>query len=486
MLASLKRKDILILLVFSTLFFLFQHYFVLSWDFSTYVINAQYWFDNGSYLESLRPPLMSLIIGLFSFLGWNIAELCYVGLVSILFCISSVKLAKALKFNPFFFYALSLSGYVLLVGLWNGTELLSLVLLEFAIVFILKGNSFSGLFLALSALTRYTALFFFPILFLHLNLKKILKSLVLFSLPLILWFSYNYFTYGNFFSSIANIYANNVVYRHYVHQAPNLLDFLGVIGILLPFFIVGIILVLYRFREVKRIKANILMFFLLLYTAYSYISVPIKEIRYLFVLVLPVTYFGYIGLSQLIKNKKGLKKVIISILIINVICILGVIFFFSFSQASQYNSAVSFLEEEGYSECSIISNSWIFLNYLGQESIPLSHVDLIQKDIENGNIIVFSKVVQDPAFLNSDFIREFTLFEDEYYLILGNGDCVKQVSPYNWSYLELLDYSIFERFDYHININPCFTMFHDSPLKEKTCNWVNFNGFSLDEYRVLE
>ena len=193
----LYDKKMLILFILATAYFLFQHHAALSWDFSSYVENAKYLFSGGTYFEPLRPPLMPFILGILSIFGFSIAEYMYIILASALFMYSSAKLAETLDFDKVAFYAVSLNAYVLISGLYNGTELLSVALLELSIAAIIKKEEISGFYLALSALSRYTGLALFPLLIFLGNPKKIVKSIILFSIPLSIWFLYNYIKFGN-------------------------------------------------------------------------------------------------------------------------------------------------------------------------------------------------------------------------------------------------------------------------------------------------
>src|SRR3989338_4415876 len=113
-----ENKLVSIMFFLSTLFYIYQHYSYLSWDFSAYVLNSRYLFSDGNYFESQRPPLAALIIGTFIFLGKG-AEYLYIIMVSSLFLYASMKSADSFfklanlnfdrKFVRFVFYFFSLS-----------------------------------------------------------------------------------------------------------------------------------------------------------------------------------------------------------------------------------------------------------------------------------------------------------------------------------------------------------------------------------------
>ena len=478
-----ENKFLVGLFLISTAYFIYQHALSVSWDFASYVLNARYWFFDGYYFELLRPPLMSLLIGVFSFVGERLAEYVYIVFVSFLFFYSSIRLAKVLKFNAVVFYAISLNAYLLSYGLINGTELLFIAFLELGVAFLLEGSVLSGLFLGLSALSRYTGLVLFPLLFFHWDVKKILKSLGLFFGVVFIWFAYNFYAYGNFFTSVADQYANNVLYREYLYQLPQLTHFVTVLGLLIPFFLVGLF-VCFRRVELKsfftRFKVEVLMFILFVYFVWSYVGVPVKNERYLFGLVLPAFYFSYIGLEYLVGRFK--KDWFVGVgLVLFLINLLFALFSGVPYDSSVYDSASDSLDEFGLSGCAVMSNGWVLFNYAGVASQPSPRLELVNESLDNGYVLAYFKDIGESL---EDLDSFDVVYEDDEYVIIGDG-CVED-EVFDDSYLEQLNSDLFRLYDYHININPCFVLFHDYSFFEKSCNFVNMNGFSLDENRILE
>ena len=145
------EKYLLPLLFLSAIiFFIWQHWVGLSWDFMSYTLNAKYMFNQGAYMEWYRAPFAQFLIGIFSFLTWNIAEYAFIIFVASLHFFACMKFAEKYKMNKLFFYSLSLSPTILLGGLFAGTELLSLSLLMLCFVYLNQ----IGFFLSLSFLTR--------------------------------------------------------------------------------------------------------------------------------------------------------------------------------------------------------------------------------------------------------------------------------------------------------------------------------------------
>lgn len=444
----------------------------------------------------MRPPLVPVIIGILSFFGWRVAEIIFIVLVSFLFFYSIRKLANALNFNETLLYSISLTSYTLLYGLINGTELISVALLTLALSLIIQNNPLSGFFLGLSTLSRYTALALFPILFFSGKIKNITKSFLFFALTLTPWFIYNYFKFGNFFTSIADQYANNILFRSYLFQVPQISHILAPLSILLPFLIIGLIL---SASKIKQKKIELIMFFLFFYTIYVYCKTPVKHPRYLFTIILPVAYFSYLGIAFIInkiychkKNTKITKNKTLAILgtilfLFHLIASFYILINFEANKSNIYNQAIDTLNKKNISNCQTMSNSWIYLNYLGKTATFAPGHKLVNKSLEQGYKLILFKNNPEPDYtLNKSFLQSFPIIEENNnFIILSSKMCVKNNLTYDKTYLKQVDENTFQTQGWHINENPCFIIFHKFALFEKICNLINFNGFKKDELRNL-
>ena len=490
-----KNKWFILLFLISTSFFIYQHATHLPWDFSAYVLNAKYLFDNGSYFEPFRPPLVPFFIGLFGFLGWKFAEYAYIIFVSTIFLISSIKLAESLKFNKLYFYAISLNVYVLLFGLLEGSELLSLAFLELFISYLLK-NKHSGHFLGLASLSRYNFLILFPLLIFYKDIKKILKNLILFTAVLIPWFVYNFAKYGNFFMSIADLYAINIYFRKgYLFKPFNFYDLIFATNFMLPFILIGlfsVLCILYKksikikFRIFYEKKAEIIMIILLIFSLWNYYNIPNKTARYLFPLMLPCFYFSYVGLMKISflfsnrKNKKEfiLKKLIILFIIINLILLFYVGSSYRFYKSTIYQKSIKQLEELTLNNRSLMSNGWVPINYFGRPCKPFIRKELVNKRINEGEIILLFPHIGEPNYTrNETFINELPIiFRNKDYIILGDKTKYKKITIENRTFIKKINDGIFEAFGYNITTDPCVILF-DNSILTKICYFVNFKHY---------
>ena len=406
-----NKKIFILIFLLSTSFFIFQHYYQKNvlWDFDAYVLNGRFFFWHGIYFELNRPPLAPFLIGILG--GSLISEYLYIILISSLFAYSTYKLSKVLKFNEVIFYSLLLNFSTLTYGLFCGTELLALSLLELTIYFVLKENYESGIFSGLSFLARYTMIDYSILLFFHKQKKKILISILLLFLTVLPWLVYNKIVFGNYFASIADSYAENVKFR--VHQPINFFNIILFWNILifLPFF--GI-------KKFKLKRKNLIMLTILIISIINFILTPMKVIRYLFISILPLAYFSYISFSW----KKEWAILLFSIMLIS-----SFIFTFLHPCPAFYTQSIKKLKEMNLTNCSIESNIWVYLNYEGIPASPSVRYDLLEK--ENNTIFLLYKNTE--GFGKTKNI----LFENENYVI--SGKCIKQTKPIVYIYLKGLN-----------------------------------------------
>jgi hypothetical protein len=435
----MKNKKIylfsfILLFLFSTLYFVFQHSKGLSWDFSVYVLNAKYIFAKGFYFEWERPPLLPFIIGIFRFIGWNAAKYLSVILISALYLFATYKLSLKLKINPLLFYALSLTPFFIGYGVLEGTELLSLALIMLCILFILEDKPIlSGVFLSLCALTRYNNFIFFPLLFFHKNLKKIFLSLLSAFVIFFPWLLFNFFKSGNFLTSILNSYALNVLIRKGIMNMPfSFKPLLINFAYYLIFFILGFII---SIKEKKYRNTNFYLMILFLALAfYSYYSLPMKVDRYLFLLILPITYFSAIFFKKY--EKKKLMKIILIIIVI-----LGLsvsIFFLAKLDLVNPEYYKSMANKTG--SCMLKSNAWVFFDAVGKPAEPFPKKERLLESINNGDRILMLKYISDPDYIKDlEFLKSLPMIEEtpQYYL-LGNSSLCSKERAVNQTFLSMV------------------------------------------------
>jgi len=415
-----NNRALIIIFFLSTFLFLYQHFEILSWDFSAYVINAKYLFYNGNYFEVLRPPLVPFLLGIFLIVG-NIGEYFYIIFVSLLFLYSSVKLSDHLydkywhRYNfkknevRFLFFLLSCNPFLIYFGVLEGSELLALSFLELFLVFWLK-NKFSAYYLGLAVLTRYNYLAFLPLVFINRDYKKVLKNLLLFVVIVSPWLIYNYLSWGNYFTSIVESYNHNILLRENIAWPFSFKDILYATNILIPFALLGLVYSIVNAFKRQEIKYTLIFLAIAIFTIFDYYNTPFKISRYLFNLSLPMAYFSMVFLLNFTKNIISKKKLFFIIFLFWLL-ITSFIVIWEYNNRfsdNMYKEAANVIIDKDLLNCSIRSNHWVPVNYYTSNTYSLWMSP--QEAIANNEIVLIFKDYQNFSLDNTFIIDETNSF----------------------------------------------------------------------------
>lgn len=469
-----------------TFYFVYQHIAFQSWDFSAYVLNAKYLFYGGTYFETLRPPLAAVLLGLFLFLS-KYGEFLYIICVSIFFLFTTKKLSEAIYENlkpkiidkhqfMFLFYFFSIGGFTLVYGLKEGSELLSLALFELFLWAFIKNRN-SGIYIGLAFLTRYNYMIFIPFLFINKNYKKVIKNIAIFLIIISPWLIFNYLKFGNFFASILDAHYNNIGMRGYIYTPFNILSLLEVMGLFLPFCIVGLIdaitsLVKRKKDEFNKNKISILFGIIAVITIFLYIKIPLKDLRYLFTLILPISYFSVIGIKLMFERLKLNKKSITLILLA-----LMLLFMFTFNiiaiktdaytpKENKYYNAAKDIERLGIENCEILSPHWVLVTYYTENVYPLGGASLDYGIKANKITLIFkNEATLDDRFDLNKISKQNILYESADYIFVSKENfsierCSKKYT-YDSTYLK----------DYCEKLSSSFRSYNKTALN--ICKYIN-------------
>ncbi len=446
---------LLSLYIISTIIFLIWHYLYIGWDFSVYVLNAKYWFANGSYFEIERAPLMSLIIGALSVFTWKIAEYLYIILVSTLFFFSSVKLAEVFRVDKFIFYLFSLNAFVLVYGLVEGTDLLALSLLGLFLAYLLKNDWKAGLFLGLACLTRYTFVIFLPLLLFHRKIRSFIYSCLSYCLVFLPWFVYNKIVYENIFYSIASSVALNVVYRYYIESSIDYMNFIYAWNFLIPLIVIGLVYFVWKERIDRR---YLLIFGFLALSFYSVYNLKSNIVRYFMIFTIP----GVVFASYIYKKIKWKKYIVVAFIILTLVST-----FFVFSSGKFVNESFEDLDIDD--ECALKTNLWVTFNYNGRTAEVFPRKELVSYYIDEGYYMLFKYDAREPEYMfNETFMQEFPVYyQDENYIVIGEG-CA-EISSVNESYIDRLNNDLLLAYNYTETNDPCVLLMSGN----KVCYFVD-------------
>lgn len=403
----MNKAFMILLFLFSTGFFVYQHSTGVSWDFSVYLMNSHYLFTGDGFFEIGRPPLASFLLG--------IGEYAYIILVSLLGLFACIKFSEKYKLRPEVFYAFLLSPFVLTNGFSVGTEFLSLSLTILFFAYIER--PVSGLFAGLGALAHYNNL---PnILFLLFNRKTLLKSLLVCALVFTPWLVFNYVLTGNPVYSFLDQYIKNVAARSYYFMMPDVTHFIYLASFSIPFIIYGM-------KKSLNKRINLLMFSFLLFRLVLYVIVPFKTPRYLFLVVIPFAFFSTKALKSF-NYKIALLPLFLTLLFLP-------FYYYELENPNKYFESIKLINNS----CMTSSNSWVLLNYYGVPSAPAPRQDLVSHYLNEGYALVFYKNVYDPAYVfNNSFMNQLPVLNETHdFIILKNNSACKEVFDYNLSYID--------------------------------------------------
>ncbi len=430
-----NNKLISFLFISSTLFFLWQHTTGISWDFTSYILNAKYIFSGGEYFEWYRPPLMPLVIGFFSLFGWNIARYLYIIFVSSLYLFSCIKFSNKFNIDKEIFYAISITPFFIANAFSVGTELFSLTLTILSMAYL--NTYFIGFLLGALFLVRYNNFVFIPLILFTKNIKKIFVAGATFILTIVPWFLFNYIKTGNPLASLMDGYASQVKFRSYMVMPLDINHFLAAMGYLLPIAFIGILIYFSGKREKrKNFLEGILMISLAALIIYSYIKTPYKTDRYIFSLIFPASYFSAIAIRRV--NKK-----ITYFLVLISLIMVSMIFFYGGLRLENDQYYINALEEIGplIGNCSLLSNSWMPINGLGKLTGPAPQKIIANYRINEGYKILLFKNAGEPDYiLDRDFISSLGILkETDRYILIGNQNTCKKSGTYDQTYLQNID-----------------------------------------------
>jgi len=464
-----KNKFACIVFALSAVFFILQKASNVSWDYSVYFMNAKYLFFNGSYFEALRPVFPSLIFGILMLFGQKTAEYLYILFVSSLFFFSFYKLSERLKIDFNVFYILAMSPFFLVYGISNGTEMLNSSLIALSVYFVLKEDVKSSIFSAFAAITRYQSIFFAPFLLLYKEKKKIIYSIILFLAFLMPYFAFNYYFFGNPLASFADNYLLNVQSRSSSNFMNGPFYILLAAVFYLPLFFL-------KMQKIKwTSKENIIMIYIAAITLILYFATPAKEARYLYNLIIPLCYFSAKSIAI---QKKTAKYVYYSLIILG-IAVCSLFYIIPFGNVANSGNYYKFAAEEAksmnISECSIMSNAWVFLNYYGVQAMPAPHEVLIDKKLNENQTILLFRHIKDPYYSDEFFSKyqNYTIYDKEGIIILSKG-CDTSKNKVH-IYLNEFNEIYHEIYSNYKSIGYCDVLFKNSFIN-RLCMRMNNHG----------
>ncbi|MEM0087060.1 MAG: glycosyltransferase family 87 protein [Candidatus Micrarchaeaceae archaeon] len=399
----------------------------------------------GIYFEDFRAPLSSLVMLPLTLLNSRYALLGYVMLVYLLLIWASTYLADALGMNRLVTYAAFLSPYLLYFGfIVNGTEALSAALLLFGLGLISKRSSYAGILFGLAALAKYPAMIFFPLLFLLRKPKKIFYAFLLEAIVILPWLLFNYDVFGNPLASYMNAFDIALITPFEPLYLGTILSVFWYPALLCTIAI--LLFYMLRFRLKPRMREKIfipksmageivigflvisIVEFMLVGWHYDVFS----QSRFGYLSYFGVSLAAAYMLSRINKIHRRIYGLNLGNLpfVVAAICFIVLAYYaFAFhSSMAYYNYALyntngaasvfSYAKSElyalGYGNCSVISNAWVPMKYVGVNAYMPQYYGI---DESQYVVVSFKNVNVKPKI--SGYINESRpVFESKYFEIL--------------------------------------------------------------------
>ncbi len=388
----LRKYQIIEFLSFMSLFIFSVLVFdyLKNWDMIVRILNARHIFFNGYYYEPMRALFESFVIGLFSFISQLYAIYLFIFFASVVFFISAYYLSRTLKMSFPFLFMFLLSPFILFYGIKNGSDLLVISFLIIYIVAILKDKPvLAGIFLSLAFVSKSYALLFSPLLLFFLwnkdrrSLLKLLVSLIAAVMALLPYFMYNFFAYGNFLYSVGLSYLYFHIFSSYISLSLSIshlrnIPLIGFIEIIFPaallifFFESERKYFISRVKKHKKEYAMIISACVLSFLVYFSVSNLLSETGLsIFRFMLPLSIFMYVLVFSFFRDK-DLKFVYLFFVVSFAIAVLllGISSLSAFHLAYARSAVSLFTSVYNPSTCTVSSNEWVYLDYLGLKAVP--------------------------------------------------------------------------------------------------------------------
>ena len=399
------------------------------------------------YIEIFRPPIESFALALISLVSQN-SILVYLIVLFAIFLLSIRFLARSLEVDMLLIYGLMLNPYFIYLSFTiDSTDILSVSMIMVAIALLYKKDPLCGLFFGIAGLSKYPALIFLPLILLLENRDKVLRSFSLFLLITLPWLIFNYVYFANplasYLSSIDLTLANSNI-------PTSISAFPAIASLIMPavFLVVGMLH--FRPAQIKKLLSS--SFRSSFYAKILLLFIPLSVLCYL-VLSLHSTGFDqtrfadFISLSGILIIipilQKGSENAVhltrdvaiasASIMIIAMALNLSAYYNAGTLSAGPYNvisqrstilAGLETMDSIGYGNCSMVSNSWVYLLYLNASAY--SPFSLNATNSLQYPLLIFNQVGVARSLI-SNIGSYSTAYNGSYYSILlpRNASCAK-------------------------------------------------------------
>ncbi len=417
-------------------------------------LNAVINYGNKFYFETIRPPLIGVLMIPFILLGGDTFVPLYLTFTLMMLLLSVFYLSKILETDPLLLTLLFFTPYVIFYFLMlNGAEIVSMCFVLVSIGLILKRRWDSGIMLAIAGLAKYDSLIF--LLLLPLLPEKVrTKAFASFVLTTMPWLIFNTIVFHNpIYSYLSSIHAFNADAQGVFNVGLIFESLRLALPDLIPAFIIFALLVLFRYlNNRKNLRKTATQIFAL---DYRYRVVFATLIIGLFGWLLTAisgsindlpreAYLIYFGIALLlgilitdlsnVKIKLPFNKPIyVYASAVLFIVSLGMLLSAHNSLYTNYvfgpygsanpslRNVSNALQTKGLINCSVVSNNWVYLDYVGVRAhFPYYY----NATVQGYPIVYFTNMGSNSTPINFDNVTTRLNYTNFYIAFPKNWKCV--------------------------------------------------------------
>jgi hypothetical protein len=393
----LENKALSTYWIFLTGILIYQYSLGWNWDFLVYLMNGEYIFHGGTFMEWLRPPLAPVMMGLLQFIfSRTVSGYIFILLTSGFFLYTAKRFSEAQDLDLTVFLTLVSGPAFIALSTREGTEMLALA---FALLFLADlERTRSGLWLGFSILTRWTQAVMIPLMVLQKKYDKVLKTGLIFTLAFIPWMVYSFIITGDPLASPISFISLNIILR----TTTTPLQPIHFLVISFPAAVIFALAIKASVREkIVSTARQEKMSWALMYIAGAYSVIyfisGITHLRYLYPLVLPVAFFGA-RIWEAVEHEK----------LIYVFMAVNLLGGFFMAIDTGFESPRPYEEAAEDIECMAESDSWAPLNYAGLKAESPVDSNVTRERIREGwRVLDFTgNLVNSSELTDGELIRD--------------------------------------------------------------------------------
>jgi hypothetical protein len=335
------------------------------------------------YFEPYREPISTIIFAFLS-IFFNQTIIPYILLTYLVYILVFYRFSKELNLDMLIAFTVFLNAFLAyFLFLPNGGEVLCVIFLLVALVYLLRKNPMAGAFLAIATLSKYPAIAFLPVVLLLGSKKKIVIAIALEAIVLALWSIFDYIIYANpFYSYLASITNSNVTAGA---SAVNLYAILSILAYPATIAFIAFVALYIKRQKIKiQLSYNTKLFlsFIVLALIEAIVIIPHNnpetQARYGYLLSITLLIPAALLLNTATQKIPKLKYYVAASMAAVLICtiyaayanasVFSVAYYNPDSASNIYTHAWSELNALGYGNCRFISNAWVPMLYSGYDA----------------------------------------------------------------------------------------------------------------------